>query len=83
MTAFTPQQPPKLPKSNDPFIYNADGTIDFNLSGKLNVKKRAKFNSNVRIEGTLFVQDVDILQEIQNLNNIIGTLQSQISSLQS
>ena len=32
---FTPQEPPEMPESNDPFIINEDGTIDLNLNGDI------------------------------------------------
>ena len=75
-----PQEPSEKPESNDPFTLNEDGSVDLDLSGKLDVTKRAKFDDNVRIEGTLFVQDVDILQEIQNIQANINTLLQSIGS---
>jgi hypothetical protein len=78
---FTPQEPPEMPETNDPFILNPDGSVDLDLSGKLDVKKRAKFDDDVTIDGILLVQGVDILQEIENLNAAIGTIQSDISGI--
>lgn len=78
---FTPQEPPVRPETNDPFTLNPDGSVDLDLSGKLDVTKRAKFDDNVTIDGTLLVQEVDILQEIENLNAAIGTIQSQVGSI--
>jgi hypothetical protein len=79
---FTPQEPPEMPESNDPFVFNEDGTVDLDLSGKLDVKKRAKFDDDVTIDGILTVQGVDILQAIEDLNAAIGALQTEIGAIQ-
>jgi hypothetical protein len=78
---FTPQEPPERPESNDPFFINGDGSIDLDISGKLDVTKSAKFDDNVTIDGTLIVQEVDILQEIEDLNASIGQLQGDVQAI--
>jgi hypothetical protein len=78
---FTPQEPPEMPETNDPFVFNEDGSVDLDLSGKLDVTKRAKFDDDVTIDGILTVQGVDILQEIENLNAAIGGLQGEIAAI--
>ena len=88
--SFTKQTPPKMGKSNDPFTINANGTIDMDLSGKatirgerLRVEKRLRVKGNAEIDSDLFVQNVDILQEIQDLKAIVGQLQGSINSINS
>lgn len=75
-------EPPIEEESTDPFIFNEDGTLDFTLTGKLIVEGNARFENNVNIPtGTLTVQEVDILAAIQELQNTLGTIQSDISTL--
>jgi hypothetical protein len=78
---FIPQEPPEMPETNDPFVLNEDGSVDLDLSGKLDVTKRAKFDDDVTIDGVLTVQGVDILEEIENLNAAIGGLQGEIAAI--
>jgi hypothetical protein len=85
---FVPQEPQEAPETNDPFTINADGSIDMDLSGKatirgerLRVEQRLRVIGNAEIDSDLFVQNVDILQEIQNLNAAIGSIQSQVGSI--
>lgn len=68
--------------SDDPFVYNEDGTLDVFLTGKIVVDGNGRFKSDVNIpNGTLTVQEVDILTAIQELQNTLGTIQSDISTL--
>lgn len=68
--------------SNDPFVYNEDGTLDLFLTGKIVVDGNGRFKSNVNIpNGILTVQEVDILAAIQALQATIGTIQNDINIL--
>ena len=68
--------------NNDPFVYNEDGTLDLFLTGKIVVDGNGRFKSDVNIpNGVLTVQEVDILAAIQGLQNTLGTIQSDISTL--
>lgn len=68
--------------NNDPFVYNEDGTLDLFLTGKIVVDGNGRFKSDVNIpNGVLTVQEVDILAAIQELQNTLGTIQSDISTL--
>lgn len=68
--------------NNDPFVYNEDGTLDLFLTGKIVVDGNGRFKSNVNIpNGVLTVQEVDILAAIQELQNRLGIIQSDISTL--
>ena len=81
---FVPQEPVFIdPEDTDEelFNFNEDGSVDLDLTGKLDVTKRAKFDDDVIIDGVLTVQGVDILQEIENLNAAIGTIQTEISGI--
>jgi hypothetical protein len=70
---FPEFESPVLPESNDPFTINSDGSIDLDLSGKLDVNKVAKFNNNVNIpSGNLIVQGVNILNEINSIKQFVG-----------
>jgi hypothetical protein len=65
---------PVQEESNDPFIENQDGSLDFNLTGDLTVEKNAEFKQDVEILGTLTVGTTDILQEIQNLKTDVQNI---------
>jgi hypothetical protein len=66
-----PQQ--EIPQNNDPFTINEDGSIDLDLSGTLDVEKKATFDGNVEITtGNLTVQGVNILTEINAIKQFVG-----------
>ncbi len=89
-TVFVPEFIPQQPVFVDPedtdeelFNFNEDGSVDLDITGKLDVTKRANFDDDVKIDGVLTVQGVDILQEIENLNQSISSINSLLSTLQS
>lgn len=64
---------PEQPESVDVFNVNEDGSVDLDLSGRLDVEKKAMFNGNVEITtGNLTIQDVNILEEINAIKQFIG-----------
>ncbi len=85
---FVPQEPSERPESNDPFTINEDGTVDLDLSGKarirgelLRVDGRLDVLGNAIVDGDLIVQDVDILQEIQNIQANINSINTLLQSM--
>ncbi len=73
---------PEEEEGTDPFVENEDGTLDLTLTGKLTVEGNGRFESDVRIpNGRLYVQQTDILQEIEDLKAAIGPIQSDIATL--
>jgi hypothetical protein len=73
---------PEQEEYYDPFVQNEDGTLDLFLTGKIVVDGNGRFKSDVNIpNGRLYVQEVDILQELQDLKASIGPIQSDIATL--
>jgi|LakMenE18May11ns_1017448.scaffolds.fasta_scaffold8938429_2 hypothetical protein len=63
----------EIPQNNDPFTINGDGSVDLDLSGTLDVEKKATFEGNVEITtGNLTIQEVNILEEINAIKQFIG-----------
>jgi len=68
-------EPPEQPESIDVFNVNEDGSIDLDLTGGLDVEKKANFNGNVEITtGNLTIQDVNILEEINAIKQFVGMI---------
>jgi hypothetical protein len=68
-------EPPEQPESIDVFNVNEDGLIDLDLTGGLDVEKKANFNGNVEImTGNLTIQDVNILEEINAIKQFVGMI---------
>ena len=66
---------PEQPESVDVFNINEDGSVDLDLTGGLDVEKKANFNGNVEITtGNLTIQDVNILEEINAIKQFVGML---------
>ena len=66
---------PEQPESVDVFNINEDGAVDLDLTGGLDVEKKANFNGNVEITtGNLTIQDVNILEEINAIKQFIGMI---------
>jgi hypothetical protein len=64
---------PEQPESVEVFNINEDGSVDLDLTGRLDVEKKAMFNGNVEITtGNLTIQDVNILEEINAIKQFIG-----------
>jgi hypothetical protein len=65
--------PPEQPPSVQVFNIRGDGSVDLDLTGRLDVEKKATFNGNVEIAtGNLTIQDVNILEEINAIKQFIG-----------
>ena len=66
---------PEQPESVDVFNINEDGSVDLDLTGGLDVEKKANFNGNVEITtGNLTIQDVNILEEINAIKQFVGMI---------
>jgi hypothetical protein len=66
-------EPPEEPDSVDVFNVNEDGSVDLDITGRLDVEKKAMFNGNVEITtGNLKIQDVNILEEINAIKQFVG-----------
>jgi hypothetical protein len=66
-------EPPIEEESADAFTENEDGSVDLDLSGRLDVEKKATFNGNVEITtGNLTIQEVNILNEINSIKQFVG-----------
>lgn len=67
----TPQQP----NSVEVFNINEDGSVDLDLTGTLDVEKKATFDGNVEITtGNLTVQSVNILDELNAIKQFVGMI---------
>ena len=63
----------EIPQNNDPFTINEDGSVDLDLSGRLDVEKKATFKGNVELTtGNLTIQGVNILDEINAIKQFVG-----------
>jgi hypothetical protein len=70
---FPEFEPPESPDDIDLFNINEDGSVDLDLSGRLDVEKKATFNGNVEITtGNLTIQGVNILNEINSIKQFVG-----------
>lgn len=66
---------PEQPESVEVFNINEDGSVDLDLTGGLDVEKKANFNGNVEITtGNLTIQDVNILEEINAIKQFVGMI---------
>ena len=59
---------PEPPDTPQPFTVNGDGSVDLDLSGN------AIFRNDVDVKEDLFVQDVNILEEINSIKEAIGLI---------
>lgn len=79
--AFEPQQPDNTETDDDLFDFAADGSVNLDLNGRLNVAKKATFEGNVEIDGNLVVQGVNILDELNAINSSLSSINSSIASI--
>jgi hypothetical protein len=64
---------PESPDEIEVFNINEDGSVDLDLSGRLDVEKKGTFNGNVEITtGNLTIQGVNILEEINAIKQFVG-----------
>jgi hypothetical protein len=70
---FPTFESPESPDEVEVFGINEDGSVDLDLSGKLDVEKKATFKGNVEITtGSLTIQGVNILEEINAIKQFVG-----------
>lgn len=70
---FPQIEPPESPDDVEVFNVNEDGSVDLDISGTLDVEKKATFEGNVEITtGNLTIQGVNILEEINAIKQFVG-----------